>query len=153
MEGAMAPLERERESEWREKEVRLHALWVALRTKRVIRAAADSEVVISDTNECTICGYIKVLTNDALFIISEHKSWNNPIGPTLLSSAWGMGRGLTQHRLDKTQGPPAASSPLRPPQPSFYFSQLSLWRNGAQTPPMHEVESCYLPHFNFSLSG
>lgn len=53
---------------------RLHE--VSLRTKCVIRAAA---VLISDTNECTIYAGIKVPANEALFIISEHKLWHNPV--------------------------------------------------------------------------
>lgn len=54
------------------------------RTKHAIRAAMHCEVVITRANERAICPHIKVLANEGLFIIGEHKSSHNPISCPLI---------------------------------------------------------------------
>lgn len=57
------------------------------RTKHAIRAAIHCEVVITRANERAICPHIKVLANEGLFIIGEHKSSHNPISCLLIPVA------------------------------------------------------------------
>lgn len=69
------------------------------RTKHAIRAAIHCEVVITRANERAICPHIKVLTNEGLFIIAEHKSSHNPISCLLILMAGGeahLGRRRTK---------------------------------------------------------
>lgn len=42
------------------------------------------EVVITRANERAICPHIKVLANEGLFIIAQHKSSHNPISCPLI---------------------------------------------------------------------
>lgn len=55
--------------------------------KNAIRAAIHCEVVITRANERAICPHIKVLANEGLFIICEHKSSHNPISCLLIPMA------------------------------------------------------------------
>lgn len=69
------------------------------RTKHAIRAAIHCEVVITRANEHAICPHIKVLANEGLFIIVEHKSSHNPISCLLIPR--GRERGSFGRAADK----------------------------------------------------
>lgn len=71
------------------------------RTKHAIRAAMHCEVVITRANERAICPHIKVLANEGLFIIGEHKSSHNPISGPLIPVE---GRGEAHLGRRRTKG-------------------------------------------------
>lgn len=71
------------------------------RTKHAIRAAMHCEVVITRANERAICPHIKVLANEGLFIIGEHKSSHNPISCPLIPVE---GRGEAHLGRRRTKG-------------------------------------------------
>lgn len=86
----------------RERDVlRSAAARASQRTKHAIRAAMHCEVVITRANERAICPHIKVLANEGLFIIGEHKSSHNPISCPLIPVE---GRGEAHLGRRRTKG-------------------------------------------------